>query len=413
MRSDHGRQIERLRTAGGEALACLSNEELTTAWQAMLDSLEDALVDPALVGECGLSKEGLRAGLSVLAEGCSTQVLKTALAKAPNRIPEEPRAVTIVLASTPPALVLQVLLPALAMRCPVLIKVPSRTPSLTRHLIERLLAAEPRLAPAIAMRFATGGEDLEAEEQLYAATNRIVAYGDLATLEDLKQRFGEAVIAHGPGLSVALIEAQNLSPTKLEQIAEGLARDIALFDQRGCLSLHWIFVSGSADQCEPLSSALTRALEQAMHTLPPGPLQESLAIALNERRTLAEMNGDTVHAVPGSLTAGTVIESETATPTSLIPSPGGRLVTVCRCEPSTPDGDPLAATLQALTQTLEGRLQGVVLDGALEQPRRQALESLATAGGVTHTCHAGKLQHVTALWPNGGLDPLAVFSCLL
>ncbi|HSM50170.1 MAG TPA: acyl-CoA reductase, partial [Thermoanaerobaculia bacterium] len=235
--------------------------------------------------------------------------------------------------------------------------------------------------PGVAAATWPGG-DRALEDPLLAAVARVLAYGDAPALADLARRAPGKLVGQGPKASVALVGAVE-EPAR---IAPGLARDVALFDQQGCLSLHAIYTSGDATA---LAAALSGALAEIARTWPPGPAPLPLAAAVRQVREEAALRGLTLHELP--LAAGTVIvEPDPA----FRPSPGLRTV---RIHP-VPDH---AAAVAALTPW-HGRLQGAALAG----PEAWAQESALRALGVSHLALPGELQQVDVGWANGGIDPL-------
>ena len=111
--------------------------------------------------------------------------------------PDGPAPVLAVLASNLPALAVQPLLPALALRRPVLLKSPSSEPLFAPAFLAALTRREPRLAGAVAAATWPGG-DAELEAPLLAAAGAVVAYGGAEALADLARRAaGKASSATG------------------------------------------------------------------------------------------------------------------------------------------------------------------------------------------------------------------------
>src|SRR5207247_8775921 len=82
-----------------------------------------------------------------------------------------------------------------------------------------------------------------------------------ATLSALAERLGDRLVAHGPRWSVAVIGRG------ARDAAAALALDVALHDQRGCLSPHAVYVAGEA---RGFAERLAAALEAVAERLPPG-----------------------------------------------------------------------------------------------------------------------------------------------
>src|ERR1700691_3041908 len=68
---------------------------------------------------------------------------------------------------------------------------------------------------------------------LIANCERVLAYGDDATIESLHR---PNVIGFGSRVSAALIAGNAIIPSRIDEVADMLARDAVLFEQLGCLS---------------------------------------------------------------------------------------------------------------------------------------------------------------------------------
>jgi len=375
---------------GGAALRALSSEDLLAAWadtvEAFLDppSPERRELDPELARLCRLSPEGLAAGLEAVLGGVSREPAAALLATAEGRrAPEDP--VLVVLASNLPALAVQPLLPALALRRPVLLKSPSAEPLFAPAFLAALSRREPRLAGGLAAVTWPGGDAL-LEAPVLAAAGTILAYGDAPALADLERRAPGKVIGYGPKTSLAVV-GEEIDPS---DVAEGLARDIALFDQRGCLSVAAVYTAGDA---EVLAARLEEALSELARRWPPGPADPAAQAAVQQIRLEAEMRGLRPSRLP--LGAGTVLVDPDP---AFRPSPGLRTV---RIHPF-----PDLERLLALLTPWRGRLQGAALAGEDAWNLVPKLEEL----GISRCAAPGDLQSPDARWHNGGIDPLEALS---
>ena len=251
-----GRLVAALREGEG-ALRQIPAEDLLAAWGDTVatflrpGSLERRALDPPLARLCGLSREGLRAGLEAVLGGVRREPAAALFARA-RPTPVDAGPVLAILASNLPGLAVQPLLPALALGRPVLLKSPSAEPLFAPAFLSALGRREPRLGAAVAAATWEGG-DAELEDQVLAGVGTVLAYGGQEALDDLERRAPGKVIAYGPKISLAVVGA-DVEP---RQAAEGLARDIALFDQRGCLSVVAVYPGGDG---ETLGQALAEEL---------------------------------------------------------------------------------------------------------------------------------------------------------
>lgn len=385
-----GRVVAALRD-GAADLREIPAEDLLAAWGDTVatflrpGSLERRALDPALVRLCGLSREGLTAGLEAVLGGVRREPAEALLARARPASPEA-GPVLVVLASNLPALAVQPLLPALLTRRPVLLKSPSAEPLFAPAFLTALARREPRLAGALAAAVWSGGDD-RLESPVLEGVGTVLAYGEQKALDDLERRAPGKVTGYGPKTSLAVIgEDADLWAT-----AEGLARDVALFDQRGCLSVAAVYTAGDPGA---LARQLAAALGNLASRWPPGPPARPLLAAAQHLRLESEMRGLWVSA-DLSLRHGTVVVDPRP---DFKPSPGLRTVRVHPLED--------LSRLPDLLAPWRGRLQGAALAG------REAwrLEGRLAELGISRLAAPGELQSPDATWHNGGIDPLEVLT---
>jgi hypothetical protein len=374
--------MARLRAAGG-ALRSIPKDDLLAAWAETVDAFLDPAsperraLDPELARLCRLSPEGLAAGLEAVLGGARREAAAALFAAAAGReAPLEP--VLVVLAANLPALAVQPLLPALALRRPVLLKSPSAEPLFAPAFLQGLVRREPRLAGALAATTWPGG-DARLEEPVLGGVGTVLAYGDAPALADLERRAPGKVVGYGPKTSLSVLG-------KARGSARNLARDIALFDQRGCLSVAAVYTSGDA---EALVVELEDALADLARRWPPGPADPAAQAAVQQIRLEAEMRGLRRSTLP--LPAGTVLLDPDP---AFRPSPGLRTV---RVHPL-----PKLERLPGLLAPWRGRLQGAALAGEDAWRIAPELEEL----GISRCARPGELQSPDARWHNGGIDPL-------
>ncbi len=131
-----------------------------------------------------------------------------------------------------------------------------------------LARRDPALAACLAIHYWSGG-DRPCEDVALAAADLVVAAGDDASIADLASRTRGRFIGHGHRISFALITgAQACEPS----VAAHLARDIAVWDQRGCLSPQLCFVEGTFRAAHDFACHLGRQLSRVAETLPPARL---------------------------------------------------------------------------------------------------------------------------------------------
>ncbi len=397
--ADLAAELER----GGTALRALPDADLLAAWSSAVEAFRDPAsperraLGPALAALTALSPAGLAAGLEAVLGGVRRGPAAALLERARGIAPFAPIApaapaapALVVLAGNLPALAVQPLLPALALRRPVLLKSPSAEPLFAPAFLAALARREPRLAGAVAAATWPGG-DPALEAPLLAAVGRVLAYGGAEMTADLAWRARGKVVAYGPQLSLGVV-GREVAPAA---VAAGLARDVALFDQRGCLSIVAVYQEGTADGAAALGRALAAALGELARAWPPGPAEPAALGAVQQARLTWEMRGIPRLGAELPLAAGTVVvEPEPA----LRPPAGLRTVVVHPL--------PDLARLPEILAPWRGRLQGAALAGAAAW----ALAPRLAALGISRLAAPGELQSPDAAWFNGGIDPLAALA---
>ncbi len=381
------RLAERLLARGPAALQGLGNGRLLDIWSAAVERLRDpgsperAALDPAMARACGLSLAGLRAGLEAVLWGVrrdAARKLLTGPAAARGSL------TLVVLAANLPGLAAQPLLRGLARGDAVLLKSPRAEPCFAPTLARLLATLEPALGECVAALTWRGGERA-IEDPLAARAGRIEVFGDAETIASWRGRDTGTLVSYGPRSSIGLV----MRGADVAAAARGLARDIALFDQRGCLSPQAIFVEGDP---APLARQLALELARLAGELPAGPPPPEQAAAVQQLRGEAEMRGLLAPALP--LEAGTVVVEPRL---ELRPSPGLRTVRL----------HPLASLdlLPAVLDRWRGRIQGAALSGEISPGCRDHLRR----AGVTRLAAAGELQRAEADWDGAdgamGLGP--------
>lgn len=366
-----------------ESSGDISDDDLFAAWQRTLEVFRDPAstprrrLDPHLSRLYGYSAAALQGALESMLDGVMGRHGRAVFDDAGGR--RNPRPVWVVLASNIPALAVQAVLPALALRRPVLVKSSSVEPLFTPLWVDTLVDHEPRLRGLLAALTWPGGE-VDVESEILPKVGRVVAYGGGEAMADLGRRCGSKLIPLGPKMSLAVI-GSDASPAA---VAAGLAEDIALFEQKGCLSVQAVFSFGDA---ESLADHLAAALQDVAERWPMG-CRASLA-EVRQGRDEGIMRG--LYQPPLALEQGTVWVEEAGA--ELQPSPGGRSVRIY------PVAGPSA--LLAALEPWRGRLQGAALAGDA-----WALEGALLAMGFSRCAPPGALQHPDSGWHNGGVSLL-------
>jgi hypothetical protein len=235
--------------------------------------------------------------------------------------------------------------------------------------------------------------DRESTLALAAACDRIVAFGDDETIATLAAIAGPKLIGFGRRMSAAVIAREAIAPGRGHSLAAALARDISLFDQRGCLSPHHIMVEAPAAPARDLARCLAAELDAAAIAMPPGrsqPMAElAAARALRENARWRRMADGRIELWEGQNLTWTVIFDA---PAAFQLSPLLRTVRVSVFETQ----DELAQRLRSATGALEGC--------AIADPANRLDKSreMLRGAGVSYFCEPGDLQSPPPSWPHGG-----------
>lgn len=155
----------------------------------------------------------------------------------------------------------------------------------SEHVFVRPSRRDPTFVRALER--ATQGRLFRVVDELAPeAGDELWAYGSDATLAEIRRSLpaGVRFHAHGSGTGVAVVDAAHVNG----ETAAALARDIAPFDQRGCLSPRLAVVRGSAQQALEFSRLIASALGELEAAIPLGELDaDERAEVLRYRDTLA------------------------------------------------------------------------------------------------------------------------------
>jgi Acyl-CoA reductase (LuxC) len=221
---------------------------------------------------------------------------------------------------------------------------------------------------------------------LIANCELVVVYGDDATLSALMR---PNLIGFGSRVSGALIAPDGIDQSRIDRIVESLARDVALFEQLGCLSLHHVFVvSRDARAARELAIRMSDALERIGESMPPAriPVRDAAEIrGVRERARWRAIAGAPVELLEGSGLQWTVVFEPQADSFKI--SPGFRTVQV--------SGVRDLAEFRACVGNMSGRIEAMAVIG-------DDCEVEARAMGIPYVCAPGEMQSPPLDWRHGG-----------
>ncbi len=262
-----------------------------------------------------------------------------------------------------------------------------------RHLAgivaAQLYAIGPPPAGLVTTRYWRGG-DIQREAEALSEVERVIAFGSDETVDALRERVkcgmpdsSPALVAYGDSYSVGYVSAS----APLDLAAEAAARDICLFDQRGCMSPQTIYVRGDAGRATLFARALAAALEREGRELPRAALEadEPALIASFLRRCAVTALDAVPHGLDtvlkGPAHAGApefiVVVEPDGEPTC---AGFGRLVAVKPCS----DAGAMVRRAEAFDRALET----IGVAGALDPDEVAALENAP----AKRRCELGQMQ---------------------
>jgi Acyl-CoA reductase (LuxC) len=324
-----------------------------------------------------------------------------------------PRLLAVIASGTvfPPAIVGAT--SALLLRSPVIVKTASAEPVLAPLWARSLEARDPELGSLVAV-LGWPRTDTALTQALLDAADRVLGYGDDETMAAIRAAMppGAHLVAHGHKVSAAILSARALE-TDAPGLARRLAREVALYDQQGCLSPHTVFVvasaakaAGAATAAPAFAELLAAELAALAHRWPPAPLDPPQASSLRQVIGARELASQPpMSAVLGGVEHGYAVVLDPSA--SFEVSPLGRTVFV----------KPVADVEEAIAALAPVRQQLQAVGLAVSHAERRAL---ARGLGILddleadldwvpriRLCPVGAMQDPPVTWAADGHRPLA------
>ena len=349
--------------------------------------------------QAGYSVGLLDASLDALLKPFSHAALNSLAAQVSNSgRPDRPRVLGFIMAGNVAGAGMHEIAIGLIAGAGLIVKTASTEPVFFDEFARTLSELDREVASRIVVfNWSRARVDLTAS--IAAHCDRVVAYGDDATIESLHNI--PAVIGFGSRVSCAVVAPGALVPARIDAVAESLARDVALFEQLGCLSPHQIFVVNQrGDAAREFASRLAIALEGLAYSMPPAkiPLREAAEITgLRERARWRRIYGEPIELVEGLRLGWTVVfepESRRDDPSheSFKISPGFRTVYVTGVRDE--------SQVRASLTTASGIIEAVAVAGDDLETRR--ISAMLAALGISYVSAPGEMQSPPLVWRHGG-----------
>ncbi len=329
------------------------------------------------------SPEAIEQGVPLALEDWSADRLAALREREVVRPCWTPEVCAVWLADSPPTAVFAALIAPLLAGASVYAHASSADAESPRLFIESLSEADREVGAALV---------LGSDAAVIREADAFVAYGRDETVAALRaqrlraQRPASGLfVGYGHKLSLGIVGPG----ADLEEAAQGLAFDAALWDGRGCLSPAWALVADTpAGRAETFADALAAALERMEKDLPRGRLAASEHTGLRELRASAALRPGTRVWQSGDSTDWTV----TLCGSDGRPPPGSlRRVPVV----ALPAMDAVWQWCRPLAPHLS-----CVGHAGLEDPVE--LERQAARSGASRLCPLGRMQLPPIEWNHDG-----------
>lgn len=283
-------------------------ERITAPGGALRASLEQSL--PLVTG---YTPPMVRMGLDRMAEGWRGEALLRALAAEfgdpevldrPRARPGlslrvrafGPRLVAHVFAGNVPGASVTSLIRALLVKAASFGKTASGEPLMAVAFAHGLADVDEGLGRCLAVTYWPGGSE-PLERALFEGADAVIAYGSDASVEAVRSRVPARArfVAYPHRVGVALVAAEALASDR-DGLAAGLAHDVAVFDQQGCVSPHCAYVEADADDATGFAAAVADALGRLGAEWPRGTVSPAEAAAIHDLRAQMEFRGARVWA---------------------------------------------------------------------------------------------------------------------
>lgn len=265
-------------------------------------------------------------------------------------------------------------------------------PLLAALFAQGIAEISPELGNCIAVAHWPGTDDALTGAAL-AHVNTVVVYGSAETVEAVRARTPPhgRFLGYGHRVSFGVVGREAANP----DTARRAARDVALFDQQGCVSPHLFYVEeGGKIAPQAWARLLAEAMGDQEARLPRGAISAGEAAAVQQLRGAAEFApGAEVHASPDG-TAWTVLWD---------PDPVFAASCLNRAVRVKPVRDIVEVPM--LVHRVAPLLQSVGV--AADPERSQRLADALGAGGASRVVPIGKMAWPPPEWHHDGRPPLA------
>jgi len=319
-----------------------------------------------------------------------------------------PRAIFYSLAGNVPGLGVPAVARSLLTRSIVILRDSERQPILTAAFRETLRRYDPALAAMVVpVVWSHRGGDRALERFVLEVAERVEVYGSDRTVGELAERYRAGRVArlslHGSRVSAGLV----LARADIGRAARDFAVDVTMYEGRGCLTPHLIFVEGEAARTTFFTDALARELASCEARWPRA--QGSVEEETERRRFIdnAEMHTLAAPHAAGRIERFLLGEAsawcvQQTSDISVTPGPGLRCVRVAHVRGCAEAIDALGAARPSLAAV---GIAGVTTHGATSRIDDTPLRDVLRGVGATLVCPAGRMQAPPIDWSPESCPP--------
>jgi hypothetical protein len=307
-----------------------------------------------------------------------------------------PKLVAYVGAGNVPGLALPVLITALLAKAAVVVKPGAGEPVLAALIARSLASLDPALGACVAVAYWPGGTRA-LDDTVLSRADVVIVEGDDDAIAAVRASARGRVLGFGRRLSLAVVSRE--ATARPLEVAAAIARDVSLYDQRGCLSPQVVYVeTGGTVAPAGLAAHLGDALVALARGLPCG------SLTLEERAALRALRQDAEWRGIGGGDVRVFGDASALGPTVVYDADP-------RFEPTCLNRSVRVKPLDRLEDLLlhlgswAGSIEAIGAAGPPERLGGLALE-WARGSSLSRVCPIGRMQHPPAAWRHGGLPRL-------
>ncbi len=390
------RRLLASRSVGAEAMA-RSLALALERWRDAADPVRRETLEQ-MADSLGFSQELLGQSIEALVKPFTSEALRMLA----GRIVNEARLVGFVMAGNVPGAGLHELCLALLSGAAAIVKTSVREQHFFMAFARMLREVDPEAGRRCVV-FAWPRSRTDLSAALARQCDLLAAFGADESLARLRENSsgpiavpeassgtGALLIGFGSRVSAAALAKGALNGQNCETLAQAVARDVTLFEQRGCLSPHHVFVEGDATMGRRFATEVARALGSLSRSMPPARLALEDAVAVRRWREVVRwraLAGERVALFEGER-LGWAVAFDPAGEFTMSPAYRNVTVSTYRCVRELVDR--LAAAAE--------RLEAFACAPAPDAELAGALRDL----GVSYVCAPGEMQSAPPWWEHGG-----------